>query len=323
MKPQPWDGMNPKAGPQIIPAFRVHAVPIDSIRPQERNPRLGDVPVIQGSLRIFGMRRVATVRPGGEITAGSTMWRAAKAEGMTHIAAVVIHDDTPAEARAWSMADNRSHDVGTYDDKLLDDELEQLARDAPELLSGAGYDLDAVIASFHLDELDLEDDDDPSTPYVFPGGRIPDHQASTSGPRVVKPHQLDRIPEDDGDPGPTPPPPSGPAPSPRPPAAVDTAPDNPPDKTGPDIGDHPATAGYTPPAAPDIPDDSPTVLLHAGDLRILITRDAWTRWRTEWLNRDDGDRHRAAVSMAVALGFDLDDLVPYPTAVPPTDRRMH
>ena len=56
MKAQAPDHRNPEHTPQIVGALRVYARPIDDVRPQARNPRLGDVDTLRGSLRLFGQR---------------------------------------------------------------------------------------------------------------------------------------------------------------------------------------------------------------------------------------------------------------------------
>ena len=130
----------------IIEALRPLAVPIASLRPLERNPRRGNVEVVKRSLTQFGQRRPVTFRRDtGEITAGNHVWHAARALGWTAIAAVPTDDDD-AEAMAWAIADNRSHEVGTTDEQMLDEMLAELAIERPDLIEPAGFDRDLLLA---------------------------------------------------------------------------------------------------------------------------------------------------------------------------------
>ena len=304
--------MNPPHTPQIIPALRTLAVPIDSVRPQKVNPRLGDVPVLQGSLRLFGQRKAATARPDGELTSNSHLWRAAKAEGMTHFAvAVVQEDEDPELARAWSLTENRSHDVGSYDQTLLEDELEALARTAPQLLAEA-FDVDAIVADLHLDALDLDEVSEPQQPPsrgFTPGRKRPD-------PGDVVPDTRPGGDDDDA------------APAAAAPQGVDTPGDSDPvtdmDNPGAGLG---ATPGGTRAAAPadvdttaDTDDDGP-VLFHVGDLRALVDRDAWTRWRADLMEGCEGDRGQAGRSAAVMLGLPPDAVQLFPEPLRPPSSR--
>lgn len=130
-------------------ALRPFLVPLDALEPFPGNPRQGDVESLRGSLRRFGQPRpILTDRGGQRIVAGHHVVQAARAEGWTHVAAIPNEFRTEEDARAFLLADNRLHDIGSgYDDQLLADALRALAETAVGL-EGIGYDQDDVDAVF-------------------------------------------------------------------------------------------------------------------------------------------------------------------------------
>jgi len=122
---------------QLAPALRALAVPIDSIRPHDRNPRHGDIGALSRSLERFGQTKPVIVQAStGRILGGNHTWRAAKALGWSEIAAHAM-DVEDTEAEALMVADNRIGELGGYDDALLTDILTGLA--AASALDGTGY----------------------------------------------------------------------------------------------------------------------------------------------------------------------------------------
>lgn len=134
-------------------------VPVDSLTPYHKNPRQGDVGRIAESLRVNGQYRPLVVNVGThtgraeEVLAGNHTLAGAKLEGLEQVWAVHVDVDDEAAARIVA-ADNRTADLGTYDDRLLAELLGDL-----EDLAGTGYDetdLDEL-----LDKLDPEPTDRP------------------------------------------------------------------------------------------------------------------------------------------------------------------
>ena len=81
-------------------------------------------------------------RPTGQILVGNHTYRAAVALGWPEVAVTYVDVDE-AEARRIVLVDNRTADLGTYDDERLADLLTSVARD----MTGTGYTTD------DLDEL--------------------------------------------------------------------------------------------------------------------------------------------------------------------------
>jgi len=111
------------------------AVPIETLRPYQANPRNGDLGAIGESLRYHGQYRPIVVRKGSnEILAGNHTYMAAMELGWKEIAATFVEcsDD---EAARIVLVDNRLNDRANYDNGLLAELLQAL----PDL-EGTGYD---------------------------------------------------------------------------------------------------------------------------------------------------------------------------------------
>lgn len=91
----------------------------------------------------FGQRKpiVARREPDGSliVISGNHQLLAAIKLGWTHIAASVVDEDVSV-SEAFALADNRTADLGTYDDKALAEMLERVAVDE-SMLDATGYDL--------------------------------------------------------------------------------------------------------------------------------------------------------------------------------------
>ena len=124
-------------------------VPIDSIKPYPGNARKGNLEAIAESLEANGQYRPVTVnRTTGEILTGNHTWQAAKNLGWDKIAATFIEVDE-ATARRIVLVDNRTSDLGSYDDRALTELLKAVA-DEEEGLFGTGFgddDLDDLLAA--------------------------------------------------------------------------------------------------------------------------------------------------------------------------------
>ncbi|MFI5259309.1 MAG: DNA methyltransferase [Candidatus Limnocylindrales bacterium] len=160
-------------GPHIAPALRALAVPIGSIIVHPRNPRIGNVEAVKASLRRFGQQKPVVVQASTTfVVAGNHVVLAARALGWTAIAANVVELDD-ATALAFMLADNRTSDLGGYDDALLAAILAE--QSAADNLAATGYDLADVAALLRAAGLDERDPDvvpdlpPPADVYVEPG----------------------------------------------------------------------------------------------------------------------------------------------------------
>jgi site-specific DNA-methyltransferase (adenine-specific) len=159
MPTAPTTGNSHGATPaHIAPQLRALVVPIDSVELHPRNPRLGDVAAVAASLARFRqVKPIVVQRSTGYVIAGNHVLRAALSLGWTEIAANV-EDLDDAEAIALMLADNRTADLGGYDDTLLAAILAE--QQAEDNLAATGYDADAVAALLAqagiIDERDLD-----------------------------------------------------------------------------------------------------------------------------------------------------------------------
>jgi DNA modification methylase len=129
---------------RIAPQLRALAVPIDSVTLHPRNPRRGDVAAVRASLEKFGQRKPIVVQASTRlVVAGNHLLRAARDLDWKEIAANV-QDMDDAEATAFMLADNRTADLGGYDDAILAEILAEQA--GLGNLDSTGYDEDAVSA---------------------------------------------------------------------------------------------------------------------------------------------------------------------------------
>lgn len=146
------------------------AVPIGDVTPLDGNPRKGDVEAVAKSLRRFGQRKPIVATVNGTIIAGNHTHAAAVRLGWTHIAVVYVNDDD-TEAKAFALADNRTSDLGTYDNNALLDLMQSVAAADLELLEAASYTSD--------DLSDLMD-------YMQPGGFSKPHNDDPGEPDNTK-----------------------------------------------------------------------------------------------------------------------------------------
>lgn len=121
------------------------AVPIGTVAPLPDNPRRGDVDAVARSYKRFGQRKPIVVRrdggtkakPRGTVIAGNHQLHAALQLGWDRIAVVWVADDD-LTAKAYALADNRTAELGGYDDELLADMLSEVATDV-ELFAATAW----------------------------------------------------------------------------------------------------------------------------------------------------------------------------------------
>ena len=123
---------------------------IDEIRPYDNNPRFNDdaVDYVAESLKAYGWRQPIVVDKNGVIVVGHTRYRAAQKLGMTVVPVEVADDLTEDEANAYRLADNKTSDYSSWDNKKLLEELDKIPDDL-----FTGFDLSETFDKF-LDESD-------------------------------------------------------------------------------------------------------------------------------------------------------------------------
>lgn len=133
----------------MIHELTTETTPLAELRTYHRNPRQGDTSAIAKSLRVNGQYRPVVVNRGthtgraNEVLAGNHTMKAARDEGWSEMACSYVDVDDDQAARIVA-ADNRTADLGSYDDRLLAELLSEL-----DDLEGTGYDpgdLDKLLA---------------------------------------------------------------------------------------------------------------------------------------------------------------------------------
>ncbi len=132
--------------------------PISELIPYARNARVHSEEQIQdlrASLREFGFVAPVLIDAQGNIICGHGRVMAAKAEGMTEVPCVLVEHLTDTQRRAYILADNRLAEQATWDDEMVNLELQAL-REAGFDFELTGFDESDII----LDEsADVQEDD--------------------------------------------------------------------------------------------------------------------------------------------------------------------
>jgi DNA modification methylase len=125
--------------------MQIEMRPIGSIRPYHNNPRINDeaVDAVAASIREFGFRQPLVVDEEDVIIVGDTRYKAALKLGMTEVPVHVARGLTPAQVKAYRIADNQTARLADWDyDKLL--------RELAEL---QGMDFDLNLMGFSAESL--------------------------------------------------------------------------------------------------------------------------------------------------------------------------
>jgi DNA modification methylase len=109
---------------------------ISEIKPYENNPRLNDAAVdaVAKSIKEFGFRQPIVVDEDYVIIVGHTRYKAALKLGLKKVPVHVAKGLTPAQARAYRLADNQTATMSTWDEERLPLEMAEL--------QGMDFDLD-------------------------------------------------------------------------------------------------------------------------------------------------------------------------------------
>lgn len=108
------------------------------------NPRRGDVEAVKRSLEAFGQRKpIVARRSDSVVIAGNHTLQAAQALGWSEIAVVWVDDDDTT-SKAFALADNRTAELGDYDDAALAELIGQVGSVDPDLLIASGWNSQSV-----------------------------------------------------------------------------------------------------------------------------------------------------------------------------------
>lgn len=101
---------------------------LNTVKPYDQNPRNNDdaVAAVADSIREFGFRQPIVVDAEGVIVCGHTRYKAAQLLGLEKVPVHVAKDLTPAQLKAYRIADNKSSELATWNYDLLPIELGDL-----------------------------------------------------------------------------------------------------------------------------------------------------------------------------------------------------
>jgi DNA modification methylase len=151
------------------------AFAVDKLRLLPGNPRRGNVDAVKRSLQAFGQRKPIVVRRSDLVViAGNHTLQAAQALGWAEVAVVWVDDDDTT-SKAFALADNRTAELGDYDNEALAELIGEVGSVDPELLAATGWSADAVaelLAVLEPDVLPLVGDPD-EVPEQVVGKSVP------------------------------------------------------------------------------------------------------------------------------------------------------
>jgi len=139
--------MDEKNASPYLPALKVELLPIEAVKPYDNNPRRHppeQLSKLMRSIREYGFTVPLLVDENNVILAGHGRYVAAKELGIKHLPVIRLTHLTPAQKRAFRIADNRLVMEGDWD-------LDALSRELNALL-----DMDFDISLTMLDEKEAD-----------------------------------------------------------------------------------------------------------------------------------------------------------------------
>jgi ParB-like chromosome segregation protein Spo0J len=138
-------------------------VPIDQLKPDPKNARVHSkkqIRQIAKSIESFGFNVPVLVGAKLNVIAGHGRVLAAKHLGLTEVPTIRLDHLTEAQRRAFTIADNRLTEIAVWDDRLLAEQLKELASVD---LEATGYDLGEI--DFRIESL-LAPASEPTEPPI-------------------------------------------------------------------------------------------------------------------------------------------------------------
>ncbi|EKN1745901.1 ParB N-terminal domain-containing protein [Enterococcus faecalis] len=101
----------------------------EDLIPYEKNPRHNEdaITAVAKSIEKFGFKVPIVVDASNVIVNGHTRLKAAKYLGLKEVPTIIADDLTPEQIKAFRLADNKVGEIATWDEELLNAELDELA----------------------------------------------------------------------------------------------------------------------------------------------------------------------------------------------------
>ena len=123
---------------------------VDELKLDPANPRVHtkkQVRQLANSIETFDFNVPILIDRDGKVIAGHGRLLACRELGITEVPTLCLEHLSPAEARAFMIADNRLTEIANWDDKLLAESLRDLS------LLGLDFNIEAI--GFEMAEIDL------------------------------------------------------------------------------------------------------------------------------------------------------------------------
>ena len=135
-------------------ALRIEYLPVEKLRPYERNARThsdAQIDAIAESIRQFGFNAPVLIDDDDGVIAGHARLAAARKLELDTVPCVRLSHLSDAQRRAYILADNRLAEMAVWDEELLKSELSEL--------SILDVELDLSFLDFKFDDLLSENGD--------------------------------------------------------------------------------------------------------------------------------------------------------------------
>ena len=154
----------------------VEQIPIESLCPNDENPRNNDEAVnsVARSIQEFGFNSPIITDADLNIAAGHTRLKAAKQLGMNKVPVIRVPGLVGSMFTGYTIADNQTATIATWDSDLLHQLVSELNLDVEFDLSALGFDdteLTKILDLNYMDEEELADEAPPlpEVPTARPG----------------------------------------------------------------------------------------------------------------------------------------------------------
>lgn len=115
---------------EIFLVKNIELIDIDDLVPLEKNPRNNDAAVepVAAGIKEYGMLVPLVISKANEIDAGNTRYKACRLLGLQKVPCVRAEHLTPAQRKAFNVADNKLAEISTWNQDMLRDILGELQR---------------------------------------------------------------------------------------------------------------------------------------------------------------------------------------------------
>jgi ParB-like chromosome segregation protein Spo0J len=140
---------------------------IDEVIPYINNPRHNEAAIdkVAASIKEFGFKVPIVIDRENVIVTGHTRREAAKRLKMENIPCIYADDLTPAQVKAFRLADNKVSEYASWDDDLLKLEFDALT-DMGVDLGITGFESDEIDSLLNVDEIVEEDEEKPEVEFT-------------------------------------------------------------------------------------------------------------------------------------------------------------